>query len=280
VVYAVNDQATRQCGNLGLTSDTPMFMTTDMTDKIYVTRLDADGNFVWPGNKVTISSTSSITGDTKMRHCFTPNGPNKFAGSWSEKRSTEYRGYAQGISIGGLIGVDVKTQGGVPAEITVQGGTLQLVATVYPAAADQDVTWNIVPGSGTASISASGLVTAISDGNVFAVAVAVQDTTVSDTLMIDISGQSTGIGQNNPFAFEISPVPNRGVFTITLNNDLEQSWELSICNTLGMSVYSNRVTAAGGTLTIPVDLGKVPGGLYTVILSNGEKKLVRKVLVN
>jgi hypothetical protein len=80
-----------------------------------------------------------------MRYGFTPDGPNRCAGTWTENRVSGYKGYAQGISIGGLIGVTVATQNGVPAVITTDGGTLQMVSTVFPASADQSVTWSINP---------------------------------------------------------------------------------------------------------------------------------------
>jgi hypothetical protein len=179
-----------QAGALALINDAPMFMYYTSDYKIYATRLDATGNFVWPGNQVEISSTTASGGNGKMRYGFTPVGPNKCAGTWTEKRGSNYNGYAQGISIGGLTGVVVATQGGVPALITTDQGTLQLVATVYPSTANQAVTWSIVQGTGGASIDASGLVTGISNGTVYGVATSVQDTTVSGSILITLTNQS------------------------------------------------------------------------------------------
>ena len=190
VVYAISSSTDQRCGNLALVSDNPMFMSYNVNDKIFVTRLDASGNFVWPGNRIEISSTTATQAVPKMRFEFTPDGPNRCAGSWIENRGPGYKGYAQGVSIGGLIGMTVATQGGVPATITTNEGTLQMVATVVPATANQSVTWSIVPGTGMASINAAGLVTAISDGTAYAKAIAVQDTTVKDSLMITMSGQA------------------------------------------------------------------------------------------
>lgn len=85
--------------------------------------------------------------------------------------------------------VVITTAGSAPAEITTNGGTLQLEAEVLPASANQDVIWTIVPGTGNADISSTGLVTALSNGNVWAKAVAVGDTTIMDSLEIQISGQ-------------------------------------------------------------------------------------------
>ena len=51
--------------------------------------------------------------------------------------------------------------------ITVNGGTLQMYAHIDPHdATDQTVTWSVINGTGSASISASGLLTAISNGTV------------------------------------------------------------------------------------------------------------------
>jgi len=190
VVYAISSSTDQRCGDLAVVSDNPMFMSYNVTEKIFATRLDANGNFVWPGDRIEVSSTTAGASTPKMRYGFTPDGPNRCACTWTEDRGSGYMGYAQGVSIGGLIGLTVATQGGVPATITTNGGTLQMVATVFPSSADQTVTWSIVPGTGMASISATGLVTAVSNGTAYAKATAVQDPTVVDSLMITMSGQS------------------------------------------------------------------------------------------
>ncbi|MCX6242364.1 MAG: hypothetical protein NTX43_11215 [Bacteroidetes bacterium] len=190
VVFPINTTAMQAPpADLALISDTPMFMVYDVNYKIYATRLDASGNFVWPGDKVEISSTTTSASSPKGRYGFTPDGPNRCAGIWTENRGSAELGYAQGISIGGLVGITVATQGGVPAVITNPGGVLQMVATVFPSSANQNVTWSIVPGTGNASINSTGLVTAIGNGTVYAKATAVQDITMKDSLLITLSGQ-------------------------------------------------------------------------------------------
>ncbi len=278
-VYSVSSNMDTQAGNLSLADDGPIFMSYIYNYKIYATRLDDNGDFVWPGNKVEISSTTASSGNGKMRFGFTPIGPNRCAGIWTEKRLTDYMGYAQGISVEGLIGVLVATQGGVPPTITTDHGTLQLTATVYPAAANQDVTWGIAPGTGDASISSSGLVTAIANGTVFAFATSVQDTTVSDTLMITITGQTVGIAEGRPFGFEISPVPNQGRFNVNITSEKEITLTLEVCNNLGITVYGRESGSFQGNRIITVDLGEIPPGTYTVIIRNGKERLTRKILI-
>jgi len=245
-VYPISGSSYTMAGELALIFGTPMFMSYTSNYKIYATRLDSIGNFIWPGNSIELSSTTATMANPKMRYGFTPVGPNKCAGTWTEKRSLNYLGYAQGVSIGGLIGVTVETQGGAPPSITTNGGTLPLVATVFPASADQSVTWSIVPGTGMASINSSGLVTAISNGTAYAIATAVQDTTVNDSLMITMSGQTatpptvvtleaTGI------TFSTASL-NGTVNANTLISDVSFEWGLS-------SLYGNTIAAIPPTVT-------------------------------
>jgi hypothetical protein len=233
-------------------SDNPMFMSYNSSDKIFATRVDGNGNFVWPGNRVEVSSTTAGGSNPKMRHCFTPDGPDKFACTWTENRGGEgYKGYAQGISVGGLIGLTVSTQGGVPATITSNGGTLQMVATVFPATANQSVIWSIVPGTGMATITATGLVTGVSNGTAWAKAKAVQDTTVMDSLLITMSSQ---VGQ--PPSVITLPATSVMANGATLNgsvnaNTLSSSviFEWGLTTAYGNTTTANPQTVTGNTVT-------------------------------
>jgi len=246
VVYAISANSDQGCGKLALVSNTPMFMSYDASYKIYATRLDAGGNFVWPGNRVELSSTTATPANGKMRYGFTSDGPNRCAGTWTENRGTFYMGYAQGISIGGLIGLDVATQGGVPAVISTPGGTLQMVATVFPSTASQNVTWSIVPGTGGAVISTGGLVTATANGTVYAKAVAVQDVTVKDSLLITISNQV-------PLAPSVITMAATNVLgtSATINGSVNANGQsTTVTFNWGLTTsYGNTVAATPGTVT-------------------------------
>lgn len=179
-------------GIVSVDDDQLMFMQYDVNYKIYAARLDTSGNFVWAGNRVELSTTTAGGSTPKGRWGFAAAGPDKCAGFWYEDRGTGvgYMGYAQGITLSGFTGIRVYTQGNVPAEITERHGSLQVVDTIFPLAANQSVTWSIVPGTGSATITSSGLVSSESDGTVWAKAVAVIDSTLMDSLLITISGQS------------------------------------------------------------------------------------------
>jgi len=250
-VYSISGNDDTQAGNLALVYDTPMFMSYNSTYKIYATRLDANGNFMWPGNRVEISSTTATMGTPKMRYGFTPDGPNRCAGTWTENRGTDYMGYAQGVSIGGLIGLKVATQGGVPATITTNSGTLQMVATVYPSTANQNVTWSIVPGTGMATITAGGLVTAVTNGTAYAKAAAVQDSTVTDSLKITMSGQTAQAPTVTTMAatnITSTGVTLNGIVNANaLSTNVTFDWGLTTA--YGNTVNANPQTVTGSTDT-------------------------------
>jgi hypothetical protein len=84
--------------------------------------------------------------------------------------------------------ITVTGAGGATA-ITSNGGTLQMSAAVLPATASQTVTWSVTNGTGSATVSAGGLLTAASNGTVTVSATATDGSGVTGTLVITISGQ-------------------------------------------------------------------------------------------
>ncbi len=88
-----------------------------------------------------------------------------------------------------VTGITVTGAGG-SSIITTDNGTLQLTAAVTPTnATNQTVTWTIANGTGQATISSTGLVTAVSNGTVTARATANDGSGIYGTLVITISSQ-------------------------------------------------------------------------------------------
>ena len=85
--------------------------------------------------------------------------------------------------------ITVSGAGGISV-ITSIGGTLQLSAVILPAnATNKNVTWSITNGTGQATISPSGLVTAVAYGTVSAKATAIDGSGISGTMQITIASQ-------------------------------------------------------------------------------------------
>ncbi len=92
-----------------------------------------------------------------------------------------------------MTGITVTAAGGATA-IATDNGTLQLSAAVLPAnATNKTVTWSLTNGTGQATISASGLVTAVANGTVTAKATAKDGSGIYGTLTLTISNQAIAV---------------------------------------------------------------------------------------
>ena len=180
-----------------------------------------------------------------------------------------------------MSGITVTGAGGA-ATITVDNGTLQLSANVTPSnATNKTVTWSISNGTGQASISASGLVTAVANGTVTAKASANDGSGISGTLVITISNQVNVIPVSG-----ITVTGAGGATTITVDNGTLQlsanvtpsnatnktvTWSISNGTGQASISASGLVTAiANGTVTAKASANDGSGiyGNLVITLSN------------
>ncbi len=88
-----------------------------------------------------------------------------------------------------VTGISVTAVGGSPV-IDVNNGTLQLTANIIPSNATyKSILWSLAGGTGEATITQSGLVTAVSDGKITAIASATDGSAVSGLIEITITNQ-------------------------------------------------------------------------------------------
>jgi len=156
--------------------------------------------------------------------------------------------------------VVVSTQGGVPAAITTNAGNLQLVATVYPALVSQAVTWSIIPVSGSANIDASGLVSAVNNGTVWAKAISVEDPSKSDSILITISNQGIGLEGFNAISLELFPNPAEDLVNLRMPES-GTIYNMEILSADGRVVSLKRST---GSAIESVDVSFLRPGVYTM----------------
>ena len=90
-----------------------------------------------------------------------------------------------------LVTAIVVSGAGSATTITTDGGTLQMSAAVTPStAANTDVVWSVTPGTGTATISTGGLLTATGNGTVTVRATAEDGSGIYDDQVITITNQA------------------------------------------------------------------------------------------
>lgn len=165
-----------------------------------------------------------------------------------------------------ILSLDVQTQNNISPLIFSANGTLQVIAVITPAnTSNPDVTWSIVNGTGAAAISASGLVTAQANGTVWAKAVSVENTTVKDSLLITISGQSSAeISEQQQFSVNFYPNPVEKVLTIVATLPEGTVFPVQLVDANGKVVYSEVLKNTKSQL----DLSTLPGGTYRLIVNN------------
>lgn len=190
--------------------------------------------------------------------------------------------------------IDVTTQGGVPAEITTKGGTLQLNATLLPAGSNQNVTWSVIEQlGGWATVSNTGLVTAIKNGNVTVRAISSSDPSFYKDIVIAITNQSaTAECQFTPLAvtglnadiIAEGTGADSGTKTTqradTANNVLYAA-DFTPLNPFNASAAQQNAAAYGGGLSASgvFHSGLTPGLAYQMPSYNGNNVLFLKTSV-
>ncbi len=178
-----------------------------------------------------------------------------------------------------VTGITVMGSGGATI-ITSDNGSLQLSAAIFPAyASNKTVTWSLVNGSGEAIINATGLVTAIVNGTITAMATANDGSGVFATLVITIfnqvipvtviivagsGGASTITNDNGTLQLSAAVVPSNAT-------DKSVTWSLVNGTRLATINATGLVTAIdNGTVTARATANDGSGvyGIFVITISN------------
>lgn len=171
------------------------------------------------------------------------------------------------------------TGAGGATSIITDNGTLQLNASVLPAnATNQSFTWSIVNGTGQAKISTSGLVTAVENGTVTALATANDGSGVFGMLIITISNQVTlpvGVDEDKKKVetqWRIIPGSE-----LIIESDPKFNLGKAALYTIQGMLVANRIVESDN---VTFNISKFPSGIYLVVLSKGVDSNIVKVLIH
>jgi Leucine-rich repeat (LRR) protein len=157
----------------------------------------------------------------------------------------------------GYIVSSITVQGQAGAStITTLAASLQMEAFVLPTYAnDATYTWSVTNGTGSASIDASGLLAAITDGTVTVTATAIDASGITGSTVITISNQSSvGINEKtNISSLSIYPNPVNSQLTIDFEAEIVS---ITILNVMGKTVK----TFVSSSNTI--DVSDLTKGIY------------------
>jgi hypothetical protein len=171
--------------------------------------------------------------------------------------------------------ISVQGQGGA-STITNNAGTLQIEATVLPANADDATyTWSVTNGTGTATINAGGILTAITNGTIDVIATANDGSGVTGSATITISNQTIGIDEKNGLSSGVEIYPNpvkNQLFIDGLNGQINQ---------LVITDYSGKVVLSiNDTNTKNINVSELNQGIYILKISTNKgiatKQFIKK----
>lgn len=146
-----------------------------------------------------------------------------------------------------------------PTEITTDNGTAQIAVALEPANATQGYKWELTNETGLATITNTGLLSALKDGTVKVKAVSSDNFVSSNELTITISGQHTTL-------YEVSYIKD-GDFTMGTATSQSSYWTGGRANAIENGVYTiiNPTLSTdpwgytvGQTINIPQEMKDMP----------------------
>jgi len=158
--------------------------------------------------------------------------------------------------------ISIQGTGGATT-ITTSAGTLQMSEAILPTnATNNSVTWTVINGTGSATINATGLLTATGNGTVTVTAAAADASGISGTTTITISNQSVGIQESTANTISIYPNPASDFLQIT-SHDANKATSLTIYSYNGQAVFQTNIAADGEKLNI----SHLSSGAYMLVLT-------------
>jgi PKD repeat protein len=91
-----------------------------------------------------------------------------------------------------------------------------------------------------------------------------------------INGIHTLFADNH---LDIFPNPNNGIFTLEFAVQKTDNYVIKIINTIGQSVYTEKLDGFNGTYSNKIDLSAFSKGVYMLSISDSERKTVKRVMV-
>ena len=90
----------------------------------------------------------------------------------------------------------------------------------------------------------------------------------------------TGIDIHSSSLINVFPVPNDGQFNVSIITTSEETFSISVYNSLGIKLHEETSVEVNGSLNKVIDLRPLPNGVYTLIFKNSQNQVVKKIVVN
>jgi hypothetical protein len=92
--------------------------------------------------------------------------------------------------------------------------------------------------------------------------------------------QGAGIDENSKGKFTVYPIPNDGHFTASIVYPGEAVFSITVYNNLGEIVYQKNNIQVNNEMNEAIDIKPMSSGVYSVVFTNSENKVVSNILIN
>ncbi|MEI7492517.1 MAG: LamG-like jellyroll fold domain-containing protein [Bacteroidota bacterium] len=92
--------------------------------------------------------------------------------------------------------------------------------------------------------------------------------------------RGVGIDENNAGSFNIYPVPSNGRFNVAISWPSPALFNIAIYNELGSMIYQKTDIRVIGTTTELIELRSTPPGVYTVVFTSSDCRVIRKIIIS
>jgi hypothetical protein len=89
----------------------------------------------------------------------------------------------------------------------------------------------------------------------------------------------TGMDESSSAVISIYPVPNDGSFMINFKVTCQEHFSINVFNSLGINVYEKPEFVVENEDCLTVDIVNPNAGIYTVVIRNESKNIIKKILV-
>ncbi|MCX6252057.1 MAG: T9SS type A sorting domain-containing protein [Bacteroidetes bacterium] len=112
------------------------------------------------------------------------------------------------------------------------------------------------------------------------------------TVVVTINGCSSAVSNDiyfvmtgieplvNGSSVSVYPNPGDGLFTLNITTKELMTLDLSVVNNLGITIYQQKDLKIKGTQSSSLDLRSQPDGVYSIILKNNNKHMLKKIVIN
>ena len=280
-VFPVSAAFDTQAGRLSLINDGPLFISYDANYKMYATRLNNVGDFVWTGNRIELSSTTATAGSPKGRFAFTQVVNNHAVAIWNENRGGGDRAYAQSINSSGVLPVALLAFYGKQETIGVRLSW----QVDDPASVRQFIVEKSTNGSTFEKLESvspnpySGLYHFL-DERPYLSRTFYRLKTHSQDLSVTVSKTIAFTNVRLSKSLTLFPQPARDQLNIEVGGIASGRYTMIVLDELGRKIKSSAVFVAGNTSVVSLSVVGLPTGFYFVQLTSSDMILHGTFLKN